>query len=65
MEADDKDRQREMEEIEEIRRRLGDRAVEPEEEPMVREKNFLLGMSIFVGVLSCSYRMLSRTVRCE
>lgn len=35
MEADDKDRQREMEEIEEIRKRLGDNAVEPEEEPMV------------------------------
>lgn len=38
MEADDKDRQREMEEIEEIRKRLGDRTVEPEEEPMVRWK---------------------------
>jgi hypothetical protein len=35
METDDKDRQREMEEIEEIRKRLGDRAFELEEEPMV------------------------------
>ena len=35
MEADDKDRQREMEEIEEVRKRLGDNAVEPDDEPMV------------------------------
>ena len=37
METDDKDRQRELEEIEEIRKRLGDKAlaVEPQEEPMV------------------------------
>lgn len=31
MEADDKDRQKEHEEIEEIRKRLGERAVEEEE----------------------------------
>ena len=37
METDDKDRQREMEEIEEIRKRLGDNAVEPDEESMVWE----------------------------
>ncbi|CAB3976593.1 RNA-binding 25 [Paramuricea clavata] len=37
METDDKDRQREMEEIEEIRKRLGDRAIEPEEELMEEE----------------------------
>ncbi|XP_028409623.1 RNA-binding protein 25-like [Dendronephthya gigantea] len=39
MEIDEKDKQRELEEIEEIRKRLGDRAVEPEseEEPMEEE----------------------------
>ena len=35
MEIDEKDKQRELEEIEEVRKRLGDSAVEPEEEPMV------------------------------
>jgi hypothetical protein len=55
METDDKDRQREMEEIEEIRKRLGDRAIEPEEELMVWR-------SIFFNIYKFSRRLLCLSV---
>ena len=48
METDDKDRQREMEEIEEIRKRLGDRAVESEEEELMVCENISFNSPIRV-----------------
>ncbi len=55
METDDKDRQREMEEIEEIRKRLGDRAVESEEEELMVCENISFNSPIqviFIDLLS-------------